>query len=366
VSPSAVRLGDTPIPAWEHWNVQRSPAPPVDMYTSHDRVRRPLVLMLQGSHCVPLFWQRTDKSGKQVTRSSLAFEEVVEERARTVHFAAIERRHIKSFVPESDINDKCSETHGGVSKEDRARDAADAVRALHTLDWVGPILLIGHSEGADVAASAARLLGDGPPLSVIGIFASGGPSQFFDNVMEARRTGDKASVQNAFDELLSVTGPTPPATYSGFPVERFLSYAVRSTPLDDLRSMHTPVFIAQGTRDHNSAVESADLLAVELLRTDPRRPVKYLILNGLDHGYFTADEVDHKREVFEAFLDWSLGEAKPRGVESRSFVAIAGNEPRVRYLRVDVRIWKIVGATAFALVGAWLVVRFVRRRRTGQ
>jgi hypothetical protein len=160
-----------------------------------------------------------------------------------------------------------------------------------------------------------------------------------------------------FDELLQLTSPAPPAAYRGFPVERYQSYAIRSTMLDDLRPLRVPIFVAQGTRDRNTPVAGADLLAVELLRSDPQRAVRYLILPGLDHGFCDGAGSDHQGEVLHAFLDFA---ARP----TRSVVTLGLGPPtaratRIRFFGVDVRIW----AGLLALTVALVVARRLARRQ---
>jgi pimeloyl-ACP methyl ester carboxylesterase len=354
-APRAVPVGETPWRPWERFRVERGAGGDLDVYVARDGVRRPLLVMLPGSHCVPLF----AVSGRR-HRSTLIFGEAAEEATRRVHFAAVERPHLRSFGPIVDGEDRCTPEHGGVSKEERVRDAADAVRALAAEPWVGEVLLVGHSEGADVAAGAAHELGDGS-VAAVGFFSSGGSSQLFDHVIEARRDGGEEEVQGVFEELLALTGPAPPAEYRGFPVERYRSYALRSTPLDDLAGRKVPVFIAQGTRDRNSPVETADLLAVELLRRDGDRAVKYLRLPGLDHGYAAADGTPHEQEVLKAFLDWALAPVRARGVERWPEAPAVPRRVIRRYVGIEEKYWIYLGLAAAVAIAGWRVRRRIAR-----
>jgi pimeloyl-ACP methyl ester carboxylesterase len=315
------RVADPPQRPWQHWRVSRNGLPAVDIYIIRDDKPKPLIVFASGSHCVPVFFYQNDK-GRKRFRSTLLFQEFLEKGPLAFHFAVVERRGLKSFTQLDELNDNCTAEHGSVTKKDRVLDVVDAAEALKTQPWVSELDIAGHSEGGDVATGVVQSLKN--KVAGVGVFAGCGPSQFFDHVVEARRRGNDADVQRVFDEELSLTSSKPPARYRGFPVERYMTYAVHSSPLDDMRGLDVPVFVAQGTRDRNAPVESADLFVAELLRM-PTRSVKYLILPGLDHGFFTADGDDHQADVLKAFSDWIL--RKHRGVETRVFPSPAKEGP---------------------------------------
>jgi fermentation-respiration switch protein FrsA (DUF1100 family) len=310
--PTASKVSETEWSPWERWRVSRADAPPLDVYLAHDAVKRPLVIMVQGSDCSPLF-QIREQGGKKRYRTSLIFADMAKSKGQAEHLAGVERRGLESFAVEAST--VCAPGHGGISKEERVRDTADAAIALSKLPWAGPILLAGHSEGADVVSGTARALAGKVDVAGVGFFSGGGPSQFFDEVVAARRAGDAKAAQRSFEDLLNITSRSPMEGYRGWPTERWISYAVDSSALDDLRRTNAPVFIAQGGRDENSPIESADLLAVELLR-DRRRLVKYVILPGADHNLVDSDGADRSDEVFVEFVRWSLDPLKTREVRT--------------------------------------------------
>lgn len=277
----------SPKPGWDVWEVREGESA-VTVHVRKDERPLPLVVFAAGSHCLPVFFY-TEGPGGRRERGMLPFD--IDEARKQADFqlAVVERKNLQSFVVINDVkqSDRCTEEHGGVRKEERARHMAMAAKAFRGLPWVSSVLLAGHSEGADVASGALRFVAQGD-VDAIGFFASGGVTQFFDLVMRGRRKGDGAAAQRAFDDLLAMTGDKPPADFEGFPRERFLTFAVDSTPLDELAASKVPLFVALGTRDHNSAPESTDAMVAELLRRDRSRPLHYLVLDGLDHGFNDA------------------------------------------------------------------------------
>jgi len=268
------------------------------------------------------------------------------------HFAVLERTGLASFGVLDDVReaDRCTAERGGVDKSERVADLALAAQTFRSEPWAASVLVAGHSEGADVASGAARALGP-CAVAAVGFFASGGVSQFVDLVLEGRRRGDAAAAQGAFDDLLALTGPQPPTAFQGYPRMRFASFAIASTPLDDLVGLDVPVFIVQGTADTNSAPESADVLAVELLRRDAGRAVRYVVLDHGDHGFHDRTGGDHGEELLVDFVRWA--EAPTRSVQTRSFARSAGL-PTVRFLRMPA--WVLAGI-AFAVGAASLALR---------
>lgn len=324
--------------------------------------RAPLTLVVQGSPCHPLF--RTTGAGeKQRLQTTLpaGIEELVHTSKRALHFAVVERPGLRSFDGGDARNEprRCTEERGGVTKNGRVRDLVDAALALGDEPWVSGIVLAGHSEGADVVAGAARLLGAARVLAV-GLFAGGGPTQFYDFLIGARHGTDAGAAQRVFDDLLRFDSFTEATgEYRGHPATRMTSYGIESTILDDLSAVNVPVFVAQGTADTHVPVESADLLALELLRRRPLRAVRYVMGEGLDHGLCESNGWDHSGALFDDFLTWALGPDHPRS-------ATTWTPPKhtivVRYLGVRDVVWAGIAAAVAAAAGLIASIRRWRSR----
>lgn len=310
--PEAQHLGMTDFASWESWKIERSEAPDLDVYVDRDDEPRPVVVLLQGSGCTPLFWTVPQGMG-----SNLIFLTQVIKRDHPVHWVTVEKRGVESFTPRPEgthgTAEGCSEEYlQGLAKSLRVQDVVDAIDALSEESWAEQFLVAGHSEGAAIASGVAAQLDE--QLKAVGLFSSAGPSQLADFVTYAHRSGDASRVRETFDDIMQLTTePDSLDTWRGHPVERWESFAIHSTPLDDLRETSVPVFVTHGTEDKASAVEGADVFVVELLRTDAQRPVSYLRLHGADHG-LRDGEVSHVDDVFDHFLAWGLSDDRPREV----------------------------------------------------
>ncbi|MEO6954765.1 MAG: hypothetical protein ABI321_23395 [Polyangia bacterium] len=310
-APVARFVEATVLPGIEKWSVTRDAAPALDVYVAHGAARKPLVVLVQGSQCYPLFLLKPKRT------VSTLFVPPDELASQAVGFAMIERRGLRSFgpAPASDEEARalghCTATHGGVDKAERVADVLATVEALAKQPWVGPVFLLGHSEGADVVAGVARIAG--PQIAAVGLLSGAGATRFFDDIAIAHRHGDLTAVKRSLDDLIALTGPAPPAEYAGAASVRQLSYAVDSTPLDDMRGTKVPVFVAGGTADEHAPIESADLFVAELLRARTRS-VHYVVLPKWDHGLNGPDGTSHAMAVVREFVRWATGPRNDRSV----------------------------------------------------
>lgn len=308
-SPAAKLVGPTLRQPWQQYRIERPGAAPLDAYVSNTSERRPLLLLVPGAECRPLF-STVMRDGRPSPRATQPFIAAVVDSPPSVHVAALERHGLKSFVDDPGADPPCTAERGGLSKRERVQEVADAVIAFSREPWVSEVILAGHGEGADVVAGAARAVGN--KVAAVGLFAGAGPSQFFDYVMDGMYDQDLDAVKEALDDEARLAQRPDGGTYRGLPVARTVGYALDSTPLDDLRDTHVPVFVAHGTADTAASIEGAEVFAVEMLR-DPKRHLRFLILPGLDHEFENAGGASFARATFDAFLDWALSVDHPTG-----------------------------------------------------
>jgi len=80
-----------------------------------------------------------------------------------------------------------------------------------------------------------------------------------------------------------------------------------------VRDSDVPLFVAQGTRD--GTVLASDLFAMEALRQQPNRPLRYVVVEGGDHGFEMPDGTSRVVTLFDDFLDWILDSKRLTGTE---------------------------------------------------
>src|SRR5690606_17752504 len=144
----------TALPPWSRVDVARPDAPTVTAYVAHDNHPKPLLVLLQGSNCIPLFATRRRADGSEGRVSSNLWGGVEDALLPKVHLVLVERVGVESFGPPippeawppARVTDACAERT--YDKALRVRDVADVIEALANRPWTTGVWIAGHSEGA--------------------------------------------------------------------------------------------------------------------------------------------------------------------------------------------------------------------------
>lgn len=194
---------------------------------------------------------------------------------------------------------------------------AAALRAVLAMPDIArsPVLVAGHSEGADVACRVAAIE---PRVTHVGSLAGAGPTQLFDLLYLAAQPhpGDSTGIAEArrqqvlkeWDAVLADPQSTD-KYWLGHAHRRWSSF-LASNRLEDLERTKARVFLAHGTTDTSVPVVSADWLFAELRARG--RDVRYERIDGADHGLHRPDDptdpaaVAGLERVLGTMLDWAL------------------------------------------------------------
>ena len=103
------------------------------------------------------------------------------------------------------------------------------------------------------------------------------------------------------------------AMYQGHAARRWKSYALDTTPLEDVRESTAPLYVAYGGREPN--LHAGDLFVLEALRQQPTRALRYVVVADGDHGFDSSNGRGHFAQVFDDFLAWALNPQRATGVE---------------------------------------------------
>ena len=281
------------------------------VYIAHDRQPKPVVFLLQGSACYPLFTVEADDS----YRPTIVFQDALAPALNRVHLAMIEhpgveRVRFSSGMTQAQKEELFERTGRDCSteylknrvKRVRVEDVVGALEAVASEPWAVGFVLAGHSEGTHVATGVLRFDGT-VEIETAGLFASTGPTPFWGSY--ARRGGDdRTAFQEAFDRIRMLQRADDDFMYQGHPARRWRTYWLDSTPLDDVRESNVPLFVAHGTRD--GTILAPDLFVMEAIRQQPDRPLRYVVVDDGDHAFETSDGVWQVDALFDDFLDWTL------------------------------------------------------------
>lgn len=293
----------------------------LDLLVKHDDTRRPVLVLLPGSACMPAFTV-IEKNGQVSLSSSTGLPELSDQKELGVHIAMLERRNLISL--ERSVTDNgsdigayvqkhpCTERYGGLTLEHREQDTLAQLEYLGMQTWAGPVLLAGFSEGSDVAAAVAA-----DPKSRVQsllLMSGAGASQFFDFIHQHRIAGDLPGVAQTFSALDAFMSGNPPKNYLGHAPQRWQSFAINRTPMDTLLLSTIPVFVVHGDQDTNVPIASIDMLVTELMRKQPERAIFYWSIPGTDHSLRNNDaSID---DVYAAYVRWALGDPQGRTYHS--------------------------------------------------
>jgi dienelactone hydrolase len=170
-------------------------------------------------------------------------------------------------------------------------------------------LIVGHSEGALVAAGVAAR---DPLVTHVACLAGGGVTQLFSFLQEARlgrlkflgATPDEqiAGLFKQWREIV-LDANDPNRMWLGHAYPRWATFMRRSL-LEELQQSKARVFIAAGSEDGANAATSVDLLHATLLSKG--RDVTAVLVQGADHGFqFPADRNrDGWTEILQRVSDW--------------------------------------------------------------
>lgn len=288
----------------------------LDILHYDGNARLPAVLFVPGSLCAPAFAALDGVPGEVFTTVPMLSSG--EREAMSAHVVYLERRNIVSLetlssAPAFSVEQifklsPCTDEHGAVTLAQRVEDVLTQVNWLRQQQWVESIHLVGVSEGSDVVAGVAAA--DVLATDSLMLIGGAGPSQFVDSVAFARENGDIDGVAEVFSDLDRFLSADPPERYKGYSFERWQSFAIENTPLDLLSVSSVPLFIAHGSEDESVPASSADLVAIELMRTQPERAIFYWSVTGGDHMLKTPDG-RRLGELVAYYLAWAT--ANPSG-----------------------------------------------------
>ena len=172
------------------------------------------------------------------------------------------------------------------SKTRRVEDHLCAIDAyLRDSDERRRVVLLGASEGGDVAASIA--VRREPVSHLILLAVGGGWSQERElrHLLTAGVPIDKVETIEDFDRKLSEIRAAPDSSvrWAGLAYRRWSSY-LWDSPLGDLLTLDIPIFVAHGTHDRSVPVESARAM-VEAFAERGKKNVSYQEYADADHAF---------------------------------------------------------------------------------
>lgn len=293
--------------------IEASPAGRLRFYLAPvEAGQRPLLLLVQGSGCEPLF---IDGDGGL---SPTAGQDIIQ------HFAAerfavliVEKPHVASESPTRNdgTTDACAAEFNRHHSLDHwaaaISSAIDAALGDPAVDRAAGVRIIGMSEGAIVAARVARNRGDVRQLAFISGF---GCNQWRDMLVVARRNAPPDLVEQSVLEMeagFREVAADPSSTTRFFEGQTHLFWSTfgLACPAQDLLQSSATPLIAFGTADEQVDANGMESIVAEFLATG--RPIVVKRILGGSHVLDTPDTEPFENlvGVFAFAIDWMTGEA---------------------------------------------------------
>lgn len=300
-----------PAGAWRFTAVENKSLPPVFLqgaakrgdqsdltffvgnFAPDESGRKPLLIYVEGSGAQSHFVRVGDKIGYGLFG-------LMAKEATDYHVATVEKRGV-----EFGANSLRGGGEGASPEYTRYATLSDRVADLRLLldtllaePGVDPsrVLVVGHSEGADVAAVAAAA---DPRITHVAFLAGGGPPQFYDFYLmrrkEMRSEGAKpedieAAMAQLDGEIRAILDDPQSETkfWLGHAYKRWSTFATTSAA-EHLAKAKARLFLGHGSEDKSVPIESFDYLVCELLRQG-RRDFTAKRYPGCDHSFMKPGE----------------------------------------------------------------------------
>ena len=178
------------------------------------------------------------------------------------------------------------------------------------------VIVIGHSEGTDVAAKLGTI---NKNITHLGFWAGGGHTQYYDFALFIRKALSEGKIDEEtaiqqMDSLLAQinnieTDPNSTSKYwLGNTYRRWSHFS--EPPVENLLKINIPVFVAFGANDVSVPVESALIIPIEFARLK-KNNLTFRLYPDYDHSFNSAPTNEnvnwesHWMDVFDEFMEWT-------------------------------------------------------------
>ena len=286
-------------------HLERSGAPPLSFFVSRPPRPAPLLLYIQGSGCRPAFV----RMGDQLVSTVFSLLPTAAQGRYTVMVVDKPLTQDSASAGQGTAINCPTEFNAYFSFASWSRDLRQAVDIARALPWIeaGRMRVFGMSEGAVMAADLA---GTDPAVTDVAMLGATGPSQLFDFIAAAYRSGGTDTEVSAQIEALEATAreiasdPDNATKFAwGHPYKRWSGFLSASSDRS-LMSSHARMYLVSGMADR-----SVPILSTEALYSDLRSAGKDVTMRRIpdaSHSLQPAgtDDLSQLDAEIKRVLDW--------------------------------------------------------------
>lgn len=282
-------------------------------YYLHQSAERPrhLVLFIQGTDPFPLFFHQPTATGP---RFSKVFSDDYQRLADDYAYAVVAKPAL-SGIRQWNQFDVPQAYQDANYRQRRVSDLSEVIAHIqgHSLSEGGKIIVYGHSEGAQIAASLAR---SNSQITHLGFWSGNVLNNFYEFALFERLAalrGEQSDAQ-AHENILGLLDwyrsvlAAPESTDLddwGYTNRRWASY--RHAPIEDLLTLDIPIYAQFASEDQSTPIETAYLLPVQFLSSN-KSNLSFHVCIGCDHSYrqvVDGVERNHWPDIFDDFIAWT-------------------------------------------------------------
>lgn len=271
-----------------------------------------LVVHIQGTDPHPLFFYRVDGDGNAELLKY--FNDDYKALDSTYTYAIIAKPGLSGIFNRDNFSVP-KKYHENNYREYRVNQIDLVIEDIiqHHLNNPKKIIVYGHSEGAQIAASLVKV---NKSITHVGFWSGNVLNNFYEfalferiEVLKGNQTDSTAhsNIMGLMHWYKSII-ENPESTETdqwGYTNKRWSSY--EEAPVNDLLKVNIPIYAVFATKDESTPIETAYLLPMQFMQ-NRKDNLTFEICMDCDHTYKEKKDgktISHWNEIFKKFIEWT-------------------------------------------------------------